>query len=99
MADYASVRQRIISSVFNKLNANGNQETYVAHIKIWEDVSPEEGGKKPRYIIISSMYGAYRRNRNKQYLQTLVMEVDTCTSPSLTPTGLSPSERPGKSAI
>ncbi|KAI0085410.1 exocyst complex component Sec3-domain-containing protein [Irpex rosettiformis] len=53
MADYASVRQRIISSVFSKLGANGHQETYVAHVKIWEDVSPEEGGKKPRYIIIA----------------------------------------------
>lgn len=56
MADYASVRQRIISSVFNKLNASGQQETYVAHVKIWEDVPPEEGGKKPRYIILSGMY-------------------------------------------
>ncbi|KAI0688760.1 exocyst complex component Sec3-domain-containing protein [Cytidiella melzeri] len=53
MADYASVRQRIISSVFNKLTSNGHQETYVAHVKIWEEVSPEEGGKKPRYIIIA----------------------------------------------
>ena len=59
MADYASVRQRIISSVFSKLSASGHQETYVAHVKIWEDVSPEEGGKKPRYIIIASMYGLH----------------------------------------
>ncbi|KAI0340701.1 hypothetical protein BDW22DRAFT_1360141 [Trametopsis cervina] len=53
MADYASVRQRIISSVFNRLNSSGHQETYVAHVKIWEEVSPEEGGQKPRYIILS----------------------------------------------
>ncbi|KAF9270059.1 hypothetical protein L218DRAFT_888394 [Marasmius fiardii PR-910] len=40
-------RQRIIDSVFSK-----NGETYIAHIKIWED-NPENGGKKPRYILLS----------------------------------------------
>ena len=54
MAD--DVRQRIVSSIFTRINAQGHQETYVAHVKIWED-APEEGGKKPRYILISSMYG------------------------------------------
>ena len=54
MAD--DVRQRIVSSIFSKLNAQGQQETYVAHVKVWED-APDEGGQKPRYIIISSMYG------------------------------------------
>ncbi|KAI0652057.1 exocyst complex component Sec3-domain-containing protein [Trametes meyenii] len=49
MADNESVRQRIVSSVFTKLS----DETYVAHIKIWEEASADEGGKKPRYIIIS----------------------------------------------
>ncbi|PSR88832.1 hypothetical protein PHLCEN_2v4981 [Hermanssonia centrifuga] len=53
MADNETIRQRIISSVFSKLNANGHQETYVSHVKIWEDVPPEEGGKKPRYILIA----------------------------------------------
>ena len=57
MSDYDSVRQRIISSVFSKLNAAGHQETYVAHVKIWEEVAPEEGGRKPRYIIIARAYG------------------------------------------
>ncbi|KAI8990472.1 exocyst complex component Sec3-domain-containing protein [Trametes punicea] len=49
MADNDSVRQRIISSVFTKLH----DETYVAHIKIWEEAPTDEGGKKPRYIILS----------------------------------------------
>lgn len=56
MADHDSVRQRLISSVFSKLNAAGHQESYVSHVKIWEDVPAEEGGKKPRYIIIASMF-------------------------------------------
>ncbi|KAG7099041.1 hypothetical protein E1B28_000920 [Marasmius oreades] len=42
-----SQQQRIIDSVFSK-----NGETYIAHIKIWED-NPENGGKKPRYILLS----------------------------------------------
>lgn len=55
MAD-DSIRQTIIATVFSKLNAQGHQETYVSHVKIWEDVTPEEGGKKPRYILLSRMY-------------------------------------------
>lgn len=51
MADSESIRQRIVSSVFTKLT----EETYAAHIKIWEEASPDEGGKKPRYIILSRM--------------------------------------------
>ncbi|KAL0578603.1 hypothetical protein V5O48_003394 [Marasmius crinis-equi] len=43
----ADQRQRIIDSVFSK-----NGETYIAHLKIWED-NAETGGKKPRYILIS----------------------------------------------
>ncbi|KAI0830519.1 exocyst complex component Sec3-domain-containing protein [Trametes gibbosa] len=49
MADTESIRQRIVSSVFTKLR----DETYAAHIKIWEEASADEGGRKPRYIIIS----------------------------------------------
>ena len=55
MADYESVRQRIVASVFHKLNAAGHQESYVAHVKVWEDVPAAEGGTKARYIIIASM--------------------------------------------
>lgn len=52
MPDGDSVRQRIVSSVFaTKLV----EETYVAHVKIWEEDASDEGGKKPRYIILSSM--------------------------------------------
>lgn len=49
MADTESIRQRIVSSVFTKLT----DEKYTAHIKIWEEASADEGGRKPRYIIIS----------------------------------------------
>ncbi|EMD41929.1 hypothetical protein CERSUDRAFT_79548 [Gelatoporia subvermispora B] len=53
MTDYESVKQRILSSVFTKLNASGHDESYVAHVKIWEEASADEGGRKPRYIILS----------------------------------------------
>lgn len=47
-----SVKQRIIASVFAKRSTPGApQETYVSHVKIWEET--EEGGKKPRYILLS----------------------------------------------
>ena len=53
----ADQRQRIIASVFSRRNAEGNlEETYVAHIKIWEDAGPEGGGRKPRYILLSRMF-------------------------------------------
>ncbi|SJL05580.1 uncharacterized protein ARMOST_08937 [Armillaria ostoyae] len=46
-------RQRIIDSVFSRRNASGSiEESYVSHIKILED-SPETGGTKPRYILLS----------------------------------------------
>ncbi|TFK77261.1 hypothetical protein BDN72DRAFT_784249 [Pluteus cervinus] len=50
----ADQRQRIIASVFSRRNAAGElEETYVSHIKIWEDAGPEGGGRKPRYILLS----------------------------------------------
>lgn len=50
-------KQRIIDSVFSRRNAAGSlEETYVAHIKIWEDAGPEGGAKKPRYILLSRAY-------------------------------------------
>lgn len=50
-------RQKIIDSVFSKRNATGGlEESYVAHIKIWEDAGPEGGGRKPRYILLSRSY-------------------------------------------
>ncbi|KAG9314221.1 exocyst complex component Sec3-domain-containing protein [Chiua virens] len=53
MADNDRARQRIIASVFDKRNAAVDvQESYVAHLKIWED-SGEGQGRKPRYILIS----------------------------------------------
>jgi len=51
------VRKRIIDSVFSKRNAAGKQEEiYVAHVKIWEDVGDDNGGRKPRYILLSRMF-------------------------------------------
>lgn len=53
MSDHDHTKQRIIASVFDKRNAGADiQETYVGHIKIWEDAG-EESGKKPRYILLS----------------------------------------------
>ncbi|KAI6153692.1 exocyst complex component Sec3-domain-containing protein [Pisolithus tinctorius] len=53
MADNDHTRQRIITSVFDKRNAGAAiQESYVAHVKIWEDAG-EGQGKKPRYILLS----------------------------------------------
>lgn len=50
----ADQKQRIIASVFYRTTAAGlPEETYVYHIKIWEDAGPEGGGKKPRYILLS----------------------------------------------
>ncbi|KAG6830301.1 hypothetical protein H0H92_001379 [Tricholoma furcatifolium] len=50
----AEQRQRIIASVFSRRNATGGlEETYVSHVKIWEDAGPEGGGRKPRYILLS----------------------------------------------
>lgn len=46
MADYDSVKDRIVVSVFEKRT----DERYVAHLKIWEI---ENGNDKPRYIILA----------------------------------------------
>jgi hypothetical protein len=56
MSDSDRTRNRIIASVFDKRNASAPiQESYVAHIKIWEDTG-EGHGNKPRYILISSAF-------------------------------------------
>lgn len=53
MADYESVKERIIQSVFAKRNATSAvDEAYVAHLKIWEI---EGGNDKPRFIILAGM--------------------------------------------
>ncbi|KAF8167736.1 exocyst complex component, sec3 subunit [Crassisporium funariophilum] len=50
----ADQRQKIIASVFSRRNAAGNlEETYVSHVKIWEEAGNEGGGRKPRYILLS----------------------------------------------
>ncbi|KAJ6519655.1 exocyst complex component sec3 subunit [Mycena sanguinolenta] len=49
-----SVADKIIASVFSRRNASGAlEETYMSHVKIWEDAGPEGGGRKPRYILLS----------------------------------------------
>ncbi|KAL4241693.1 SEC3 family protein [Abortiporus biennis] len=53
MADNDSIRQRIISSALARRKVEGSAETYVAHIKIWEDAGPDDGGGKARYIILT----------------------------------------------
>ncbi|KAG1715987.1 hypothetical protein ID866_1152 [Astraeus odoratus] len=53
MSDHDHARQRIITSVFDKRNAGAAvQESYVAHVKIWEDTG-EGQEQKPRYILLS----------------------------------------------
>ncbi|KAJ3575972.1 hypothetical protein NP233_g733 [Leucocoprinus birnbaumii] len=48
----ADIRQSIIASVFSRRNAAGGlEETYVSHLKIWEDAGGE--GRKARYILLS----------------------------------------------
>jgi exocyst complex component 1 len=47
-----SERQKIISSVFDKRNAAGSDETYITHVKIWEEEG-QSGGRKARYILLS----------------------------------------------
>ena len=44
------VRDRIVSSVFSKID-----ESYVSHLKVWEDSGADSEGLKPRYIILSRM--------------------------------------------
>jgi hypothetical protein len=53
----ADIKQSIVASVFSRRNASGNaEESYVSHIKIWEDAGPE--GRKARYILLSRMFAA-----------------------------------------
>lgn len=54
MGDNDTVRQRIINSVFDRRNAAGQRENYVAHLKIWEDA--EDGTQKPRFILLARMF-------------------------------------------
>jgi len=53
LMDILSQRQKIISSVFDKRNAAGSDELYVAHVKIWEDPTSDGPSRKPRYILLS----------------------------------------------
>lgn len=56
-----TIKQRIITSVFAKRSAAGApQETYVSHVKILEE--NEEGGRKPRYILLSRMLSVRTRH-------------------------------------
>ncbi|KAJ7099628.1 exocyst complex component Sec3-domain-containing protein [Mycena crocata] len=50
-AETEKQREKIISSVFSRTGAL--QESYISHVKIWEDAGPEGGGRKPRYILLS----------------------------------------------
>lgn len=52
--NHDSVRQKLESTMFVKLNSSGHpyEEHYVAHIKVWE-AAQESKGKKSRYIVLS----------------------------------------------
>lgn len=44
----ANVRQLIISSLFNRRGSDGIlEETYIAHLKVWEDAPDTTGGRRP----------------------------------------------------
>ncbi|KAF8917639.1 exocyst complex component Sec3-domain-containing protein [Mucidula mucida] len=48
-------RPKIIESVFSRRNAAGElEESYVSHVKIWEEA--ENNSRKPRYILLSQGY-------------------------------------------
>ena len=62
MSDHESVRDRIIRSVFSRRNASGGaEESYVSHIKVWEDSGSDAEGLKPRYILLARMSNAASR--------------------------------------
>lgn len=64
----ADQRQRIIASVFSRRNAADElEETYVSHVKIWEDAGPEGGGRKPRYILLSRTLLSLRCRTHKTH--------------------------------
>lgn len=54
-------RQQIINSLFNRRAEDGVlDETYIAHLKIWEDSPPgevpvnaEDAGRKSRYLMLA----------------------------------------------
>lgn len=60
VAQTDTIRQKIESSVFVKLNAAGRpyEEHYVAHIKVWEPAQDGKG-KKSRYVILSRTFLAH----------------------------------------
>ncbi|KAF8330358.1 exocyst complex component Sec3-domain-containing protein [Cantharellus anzutake] len=74
--DATNVRDQIIASLFRKVNADGIiEETYVSHVKIWEEVTPvpnapapDPGAMKPRYILIAVSHTGqgliYKAKRN-----------------------------------
>jgi hypothetical protein len=59
MEDYGSTREHIIASLFSPGYNNGREdETYVSHVKIWEEVRPAAGSApddtlKPRFLILA----------------------------------------------
>jgi hypothetical protein len=90
MSDHDHTKQRIIASVFDKRNSGAAiQETYVGHIKIWEDAG-EDSGKKPRYILLSRMLLSSVDWIAQTIPQRVAMELVSFTSQSLTQTARSP---------
>ncbi len=59
-ASAGDTRSQIISSLFNRRSDDGVlDETYIAHLKIWEDGpagqgnQAEDGGRKSRYLLLA----------------------------------------------
>lgn len=56
MAAPLDIKQAIIDSVFSRRNASGGaEESYISHVKVWEDAGPEAGELKHRYILLARM--------------------------------------------
>lgn len=56
MAANIDIKQAIIDSVFSRRNASGGpEESYISHVKVWEDAGPEAGELKHRYILLARM--------------------------------------------
>lgn len=76
----SDTQSQIISSLFSRRDpaTNALEETYIAHLKIWEEVpigsgQPDEGQKKARYLLLAVNRGGKvllhkaKRNNNGSF--------------------------------
>ena len=102
MAASSEIRRAIIDSVFSRRNASGGpEESYVSHVKVWEDAGTDAGEMKHRYILLSRMsnYGSQFVSVKQDYttLQSPIMGAVSSTNPSSIRMGHSPWGRRGGS--